>query len=420
MVPYLIHIALVSVLLWWFGRGLHSAKRLSFYAGAGFKIGAGWFFGWLYLHHLGGGDTFSYFHEAIPWNDLFWKNPQAFFQGLFSDLEIIPGRYSREPRAMFMVKTVGIVSLWAGTRYWLISLYFSLLSFVASWYFFSQLSKYKPRYTAGFWCVLFAFPGLMFWGSGILKETIAIAGLFVLSALYLKVLIKRRVRWAEWLAGILALFLLIKLKYYVVAVFLPICGIACYYVLIDRITLLRYRWVRYSLPLTMGLLLLFFVINLSPNFLPANFLNRIVTDHDRLMALTDPDFGIHYYNYEPTVFSFLINAPIAVFSGLFRPLVFEGTGLQFLAGIQNLLVFFALLWAANRQRSHRYKLSATIWCCMIYCLIMATFLAYATPNFGTLERYKSMYQPFLLLMLVPTFYPRDKNRLSNSVQVKKE
>ena len=203
----------------------------------------------------------------------------------------------------------------------------------------------------------------------------------------------------------MAIVLLIKVKYYVAAVFLPLVAIAAFMHVRTRWALLQTGYVRYLLPFVILALVIAFVFNLSPNFQPDYFLYRVVTDHNRLLEDTDPQFRIAYSDYQPTFTSFLINSPKAVFSGFYRPMVGEGAQwTQLLAGIQNLFLFIMSLWSITYVWVNKVKLSATAWCMLLYCVVLATFLAFATPNFGTLERYKSMYQPFFLLLFVPGAY----------------
>ena len=417
MMAYIVHISIITATLWWFGKGLQGKDRMMYFAGAFMKITGGLFFGWLYIQYLKGGDTLGYFHASFHWYDLFRENTAAYWENLLYNSEGISSRYTGEPRAVFMVKIVSLISLAVGTRYWLISMYFSLAAFAAAWYFFLQLKRYQPLYTNGFWLVLFAFPGLLFWGGGVLKETVAIISLFVMAGLFIRAQNRERIRIGEILVVIFVLYLILQLKYYVLAVFLPSMALASYFIVVDHLSFFRVKWTKYTLLPILIALAVVFVINLSPNFQPDYFLYRVVADHDRLLKLTDTEFSISYEHYEPTVYSFLVNAPKAIFSGLFRPMIMEGSGYQLLSGVQNLFLLLAVIWGIYVKFRYQVKVSVTVWCCLLYCVVMATFLAYATPNFGTLERYKSMFQPFLLLALVPVFYP-SKTRIPSTTRAK--
>ena len=108
--------------------------------------------------------------------------------------------------------------------------------------------------------------------------------------------------------------------------------------------------------------------------------------------------NIQIHPLEPTVKSFLINAPQAFVNALFRPFVWElKSSMLLMAGIENVLVFlfviFCLLFAK--------PINAIKWEYVLFCLtfvfIQLLFIGFTTPIIGAIVRYKVSALPFLLI-----------------------
>ena len=142
--------------------------------------------------------------------------------------------------------------------------------------------------------------------------------------------------------------------------------------------------------------------SIHPNFYPHRFLEVIVQNNQEFMNVSSPGNVVHYHELEATVPSVLLNLPVAFVAGFFRPSIGEAhNSLSLLAGFENtmllVLLLSALPWVVGFLKApHRLLGFATI----IYCILLATFLALSTPNLGTLSRYKVGFLPFLVLLVI--------------------
>jgi hypothetical protein len=197
-------------------------------------------------------------------------------------------------------------------------------------------------------------------------------------------------------------WLLWNLKYYYLGVLLPI--------VITGTTIHRWLMPRYELkPITVAVSsLLFFVVPLAivlithPNFYPQRLLGVIVENHDAIVSFSSHEDIIHYQSLSPTIISVVRNAPMAIFSCLFRPFLWEAsTPFQFIVALENsgiLVLFFAWLFGIFKHRKN-YLLNGIALQIVIYSCFLALFLALSTPNFGTLSRYRVGFLPFLMSVI---------------------
>lgn len=385
--------------------GDDSPVKIFFWPALIFKLLAGLCLGLLYRYYYNGGDTLTYFEEGAKLSALARSDLLLYIRFLWSGDESFSAWNSLtllQPRALFMIKVVSVVNLFSHDNYWISSLYFSFLSFLSAWIVVKTIVQLSVslRYiaVAGF---LF-FPSVVFWSSGLIKESLAIASLFFLVAVFLKAWMRERINVWEWLLLPLNLWLLWKLKYYYLAVFVPIATAS----LVVR---LLFSGPLKSLPrfyhlvawCVVFLVPLFAIALVRPNFHPDRFLHVVVSNYTEFHALSDADDLIYYKELKPTIGSMLRNAPWALFSGLYRPLPWEaGTVLKFLISMENVVLIIlsaaALGNVATLARSPNRLLLCSI---LLYVVMLCIFLALSTPNFGTLARYRVAFLPFFFLLV---------------------
>jgi hypothetical protein len=121
-----------------------------------------------------------------------------------------------------------------------------------------------------------------------------------------------------------------------------------------------------------------------------------------LMGLDGSDGGsFKFFQFDGSIKSYVVNLPLAIVYGLFRPLVFEAGNLwQLLVGLENsmiLILFFIALWHFPKTKIFDNRF---LWAAFLFILVLDVFLAFSTPNFGTLSRYKVAYWPFFVMLIL--------------------
>jgi len=362
------------------------------------KCIAGISLGIIYSTYYDTSDTFTFFQLAVDQADLARNDARSYLSFLFSERE---GYFLGEHRTIFYTKVISILALLTGNNYWITSIYFSLLSFFAAWYLSNTIARLLPEYKIAACIAFLFFPSVVFWSSGVIKETLAMAAMFFLTALFLKLWVKERVLILSILLAVVCGITVFNLKYYYLAAFIPITvSVLAARALNEKFNIessLK-QFLLFTGVLICGFLAITF---LHPNFSPSRILEVVVFNNKVFMDVCAPDDVIHFYNLEPTWASMLINAPWAFVSGLFRPFVWEAnTIFKFITGVENLvlliLTIFAIPYLKRIIRSpHRLLIIAAI----LYCAVLSIFLALSTPNFGTLARYGVGYLPFVVLLV---------------------
>lgn len=252
---------------------------------------------------------------------------------------------------------------------------------------------------------LFLWPSVLFWASGVLKESLLMLGLglFLLGTIGVW---PTRLAWRPLLAALIGLALMLVVKFYVLLCLLP--------------GLLAWIWVR-ERP---GRVLLKFVVVHAVLFAAAMMLGEVWPERNVLymLAMKQSDFIgmatevnsgslLPVPDLEPTMLSFLQNVPSALYMAFASPFTSINKGmLGIMGGAENLLVFLLPIVALWRTRPWKDIDGATVLFLASYVLLLALLIGWTVPVVGALVRYRVPMLPFLsviaLLVIDPKKLPR--------------
>lgn len=399
----MIWISILSIgLFLWCGYLVVRRNRNNRFAivGLTFKLLAGLALGLIYKYHYGGGDTFTYFHESETIANFLLKFPKQFFSIYFGTTEnedlVNQLVFFDQPRALLFAKIISVFYLFTVGNYWMISAYLSLINFLCIYLLVEELNKKFPDYKKYAAIAFYFLPTFVFWSSGLLKESLAIGALALTVAMTLRLLQTQKYAdfpcWAVWL---FAAYLLWELKYFYAAVAMPLLSV----VLVRDIL---GRWIKVS-KYHVGLMVFigFLVVSTLHYNLNMSHILDVIYNNYQLGLLASGSGAIHFFHFDGSVHGFLINLPLALFSGLFRPLLFEiSNGFQGIVAVENTLALGLFLFALWKSRFRISLQNPIVIIVLVYIILLAVLLAFATPNFGTFSRYKAGYWPFFIYLVL--------------------
>lgn len=404
----LLALAFIFYVLW---KRNTSALRSWFWPSLVLHVVSGIGIGLLYFFYYKEGDTLSYFQAGKNVRDLAHQNFHGFLKFMWSgqaSAGFLQSLYFEDHRAIFMAKLAGIANILSFNSYWVSSLYFSLISFFSAWKLANTLSTYFPSNKASIVFSFLLFPSVVFWSSGIVKESIALATLFYLVHVFLIFYKESRLRWHQVILLFISLWLLYKLKYYFLAVLLPVLLTSVLHKKLNSYFPQKNFLLQVSTWAVLFLLLSIGVTQLHPNFSPDRFLWVLYTNYQDFIAFSHAEDVLLFPMLQETWWSVIVHAPWAFVSGLFRPFLWEsGTIFQTVAAVENLLLLILTLTSLPLLRSlskHPDRMLLTA--CFFFCFILCVFLTLSTPNFGTLIRYRVGFLPFFVFLITasnPTF-----------------
>lgn len=376
--------------------------------------------GVIYQFYYDGGDTFNYFTHGSKWIwEAFWDEPALGISLLASsggERTIETFLYSqhiwyyRDPNSYFIVRLTAFFDLITFHTYSATALFFASFSFSGLWALFSAISKKYPHRIKWLAISVLFFPSLIFWGSGILKDTVTIGALAWLTWSLIHIIEFNRRNWVYWVTGVVAIWVILLVKLYILICFLPMVFVWMYWKRILAIKSLVARIlvapVLLALFATMGLLSLIQVTEESKKYSLDSIAERAaITAYDIRYgwgARTQGEGGYSLGQLDGSWQSMIRLMPQAINVTLFRPYLWEVRNpLMLLSALESLVILALTVWFLVYKKGLMDVLrDPFLLFCFLFALLFAFAVGVSTYNFGTLMRYKIPLIPFFLIVVL--------------------
>lgn len=335
------------------------------------------------------GDSLSFFNLANQSTKEFglWK--------VVFDFEHT-GILSEQPRSRFFLGLLAPIVWLSGKSYIFTSLVFSTVSFISSIFFARTcLDHFKVEKLSVLIPILF-IPSVIFWSSGILKDTLGLSAIYIIAAVTINVLYKSRVNVLEVFLALLSLVILFFLKHYLFV------GAIIFVSAVLVIQVLKHIQgpIKWFIPVFLAALIVWSAKSahsyLRPSRLPLTLYENSQIILEKSGSTTD------VYLEEPSWSQLAIKSPEALILGLFRPTFFDKLPtIGLVHKIENLLLIVLTILSVILLFRYRYKVDwKIVGPALLAITILAIFISLSTPNFGSLVRYRSAYLPFFTLLIV--------------------
>lgn len=428
---YFVNIIFITLIIGLFARYQKNTTLFRFfYAGLGAKVVCSVLFGLLYKYYYQNGDTFIIFSDASSIAKILPQNPKKYLEMLFlGDFSGIDSSYLYffgQSTTLLMSRILSVFCLLCDSNYWLVGIYLAVFSYIPVYRLANRLANIFPNAQLAAVIAFLGVPSVVFWSSGVCKETILLPFICLLGDIFLRYvypntqkLKDNKILKSPYLTILkdilfsLFCFLIIwKLKYYYAGVLL-ICMFAFLLnMYLERVFLKKiyekYPFLSYFMVVFLMLIIVFPAGFLHWNLQPYYFLKAIEQNHDQIYNIKPQD-AIQFNHLKGNWSSLLENTPLAMFSGLFRIFLWESkTFFQGLAGAENLVILGLFVVSLVRWWQNGRYFSTLIFVILIYIVVLATMLALSSPNFGTLSRYKVGFVPFEVYLILSVFYKKIK------------
>ncbi len=414
----------------------NSLTRKYFFSALVFKMVSAILLGLLYHFYYGGGDTFTYFtNGGIHIYNAFWDKPMLAWHLLFGETDYSHGVFKyasqiwmyKDPSSYFVVRITGFISLFVGGSYIATALVFAALSFSGIWAMYSSFTKLFPGKEWLLALAILFIPSTVFWGSGILKDTITFGFLGWATTAFIHLVYGNRRKYLWIIVFVFSLFVIYKIKLYVVMSLLPAMIIWAYFVNINRVknTVLRYMLAPFVIAITL-VFAGFSVYSVGENnkkYAIENLAKTVqVTAYD-VGRYTGKNAGSRYDlgDLDGGILSMLKLGPAAINVAMFRPYLWEVRNpLMLLASLEGMVLFIltTIVLIKSRRNLREALNNPAIVFSLVFSLTFAFAVGISTYNFGTLFRYKVPLMPFYGIFLAIAWSRPNKTKKENKSQIK--
>lgn len=384
------------------------------------KIMGGLAMGAVYIYYYDGGDTFYYYYDSKTFSDAM---QQSF--GLFLKLLMLPANsyqvstydsiswlvYFNDPSGWTADKVYGILSIFSFHSYVVMTVLIATLTFSGAWAMFRTFTELYPSQYKQFAMAILFVPSVVFWGSGILKDSITFGCLGWMTYTSYLIFFKGKNVFKNSLLLLFTAYLAIQLKAYIVISFVPAVLFWIFFTYRTRIANQFLRMVIGPALFAFSLLLGFFMVQkLGEQFSKFSLQNVMDTAEmfqrwHGYLAETSNASGYSLGTFDGTLFSLLLKFPAAVNVTLFRPYLWEVNNVVMLAAaLESMFIFGFTLYILIRNgvlnTIQSIFSNPNIFFCFFFSIVFAFAVGFSSYNFGALVRYKIPCIPFFLVGLI--------------------
>ncbi len=287
--------------------------------------------------------------------------------------------------------------LLGGKSYFIATLLLSLATYGGLWRLYRMFVRYFPQFYRNLAIAILFMPSVIFWGSGILKDSFTLAATCYFIVATDMFISKHGNVFGKWIMIILSGFVIISIKPYILIILLPGTMVWFFY---QRIKQIKNKYFRYVIvPFIYVIILggsygaLTQLGGALGKFAPDKALETAVVIQRDLKQSYYDGSSFDIGEFDASALSVASKAPAAIVAGLFRPFIWEcKNAVMLLSGLENLFILVLTLLVLVRVRFKViYRLIADeplILYSFVFALLFAFMIGVTTSNFGALVRFK--------------------------------
>lgn len=391
------------------------------YGGLGFIL--------IYIFYYGGGDTTVYWKDAMTLNTLILTEPLCYLRIMFGDMrelwyfcfdlrEHVPYHYLRDPQSFSVSRFSAPFALLSVDSILGTTILVAWFSFRGTWKMYEVFIEEYPDLKKELALAILFVPSVLFWGSGVMKDTYTYTAVCWMTAAVYGMLLKRRNVVRNLFYVVIASYVMLTLKPYIFVALLP--GIMIW-IVFNRIGTIQNPIIRLaSAPIIVmvGIVVAMLVFSQASSSLGAY--GSVDTIMDKAVA-TQEDLKREAYQgnsfdigvIDPSLGGMLRISPAAIFAGLFRPtLVDVRNPLMLMSAIENTVLMFFMLYIMIRVGFFSFFRLVFGRPMILFSFVFAIFFSFSvgltTSNFGSLVRYKIPALPFFTASLFMIRFNREE------------
>jgi len=376
----------------------------------------------------GDGDTVQYYRGAVAMSNLPFENFDAFFDILvnnnlskqnfaqFNGSTGFPPHYMWKDSGTFSVVRYSTIFCFIGAKsFFVTSMLIASFSYIGIWKVYRLFQSLYPETKKALAISILFLPSLLFWGSGIMKDSFVLSSTCWFTYNFYHVFIIRKKVVPNLFLLIINLGIIISIKPYIILSLLP--G-ALLWLNNAYLKQMASKALKYIMMPVIGVFVLgagaFLYQNMGSLMGDYGNIDQAVEKAKVIKQdlLRSEQYGTNNYDLgeiNGSVSGLASIAPMAIFTALYRPLFFEiGSVMMIITTLENtaLLFFTFLLFYRIRWRNMIRILlgEPLIMYSVFFSLLLAFGVGMASTNFGALSRYKLPFMPFYFSALYLIYF----------------
>ncbi len=357
--------------------------------------------------------VFMPFDSLEKYRELFSTIPIPF---LYIDANYFPGRI------------VAFLNVFTFNTYINTSMLFSSLSFIGIWRNFLIFERLYPTLRKYFVFSFLLLPSILFWASGISKDTISYGAVSLFTSYFLQIYFLKEHNFKNILMLVFSALIVFAIKPYILLSFLPL---ALVWVFIKYTKTISNRLsINGSTVLKITTIVTILVIILNKSLIERvvvdTFLNDLFSQIIQMNvylqgfeSASNYDLGLtNLDNLNISIPHFISKLPICWVTTLFRPYIFEAKNpFMLISSLEGIAVMLLTIYALFKSGFSSFLQvvfkNPIVIIIFSYTVIFAFFIGLTSSNFGTLVRYKIPCFSYYLAILFIIIFEAKKIKNNN-------
>ncbi|MBS1512382.1 MAG: hypothetical protein JST86_16155 [Bacteroidetes bacterium] len=324
-----------------------------------------------------------------------------------------------------VVKVAIVLCFFTFSSFLVINLIIGFIAFLGSWQLYLLFLKLYPAIHKHLAIACLCIPTVLFWSSGIGKDTICMASLGFLSKALFDILIEKKRVLLNFIISVFAIYLIYSIKSYIIISYLPpfLFFLGMHAIKVTQNDLLKLLF-RIFIPLSLIIIAIFVIQNseiLFQDYSSEKILDSVSKTQNAFSNQSNSFDGAFFSlgEFNGSITGLIKMAPIAIATTFFRPFLWESRNLiMLLSSIESMLLLLFTISIFLKKRGlvtffKQFFFNPLVFYCLVFSLVFAAFIGVTTFNFGSLVRYKIPCTPFFIIGLVIINYERNKKILEN-------
>ncbi len=369
-----------------------------------------------FFYYPEGGDTTNYFESAKAYVNLFFKNQDDFFTGwlgnatgidyyFFDDNTGYSVYYHKDPNSFFVVRLLIPIVALSFKSYFATAVLTACITYTGLWKLYQTFLQEFPSLKKELAIAILFIPSCVFWGSGIMKDSFTLSAVGWFTYSFYHFFIKKEGKIIFVIQIFISAFIIIAIKPYIFFALLPgsILWLSNQQIKKIKNNIIRFFATPFLL-LTGGFLAYFFLYQMGDSL----GIYKIDTVLDRAVVVQQ-DMKAEYYggksfdigNFDASASGIIAKAPVAIFSGIFRPGLWDVKNVVMLiSSLENSYLLILTIFLLIRLKVIGFffliRKNPLLLFSMLFSLFFAFSVGLTVANFGSLVRLRIPELPFFV------------------------
>ena len=371
--------------------------------------------GLVYFFYYSGGDTTNYFQTSSAYANLLHTDSSDFWIGFLGDAKNhyfnfnettgYPVYWARDSHSFFVVRLLIPIVMLGFHSYFSTSVLVACITYGGLWKLYQTFLLEFPNLKREFAIACLFIPSCVFWGSGLMKDSFTLSAVGWFTYAFYHFFIKKHRKFSYGIYLFISAFIILAIKPYIFFALLPGSILWLSNNLVKKINHGFVRFLATPIILSLGTIAGYIALDQMGDNLGQYKLDNVLDK----AVVTQKDMKADYYGgktydigeFDASIAGILTKAPIAIFSGIFRPGIWDvKNAVMLISSLENtyllLLTIFLLIKLKIIGFFTLIRKNPMLLFCMLFSIFFAFSVGLTVANFGSLVRLRLPELPFFV------------------------